>query len=248
MNASELKTAEQNTAEQEPDDYLTEEERAAIEEQEDEFDAQEEEHRLSLFARGCLEVAGVFAGLAALVLILGQVGICIGCGLGQLVVPLTLAAGSLLALTTCLFSSFHKALGGAALVVTIWFIILVYGITNFQFPEVIETTLPHTGEKVVLTQITTPIGATLCVDDILIPGAVSKRFKMPVHPKYIPFGYQVRLDWNEEFERVDLYYNEKIWAVYDPERKRWENAAGKEGVIETTEPETKNTMPQHRKK
>lgn len=205
------------------DSYLTEEERQAIAEQEDALDAEEDARQLSRFSRGCLEVAGGFAALAAIVLLLGQVGICIGYELGQLVLPLTLACGSLIALCACLVSAYRKGLAAGVIITTIWFLVVTYGVTNFQFPEVIPTTLPHVEQPVVLTQITTPIGSTLCIDRILIPGVVSKRFKVHVHPRYIPLSYQVRMEWNDIENTVELFYNDQLWAVYDPERKHWSN-------------------------
>ena len=233
------KEAEENT-------YDMEEPDSESEDTEEAQAAAEEERRFSRFSRGCLEVAGAFAGLAALLLLLEQIGICFIYQLPQLCLPLTLAAGSLLALTVCLFSALRKALACFVLLVTIWFLIVVYAITNFQFPEVIPTTLPHTEKAVVLTQITTPLNANLCVDEILISNVVCKRFKLPVHPKYIPLHYQVQLTWNEETGRNELYYNELLWATYDPGRKRWTNATSIGSIVpETTEPP--ETAPMTRK-
>ena len=197
----------------------------------------EEQQKFSRFSRGCLEVAGLFAGLAALLLLFEQIGICFFYHLPQLCLPLTLAAGSLLALTVCLFSALQKGLACGVMIVTIWFLIVVYAVTNFQFPEVIPTTLPETGTQVVLTQITTPLSANLCVDEILIPGVICKRFKLPVHPQYIPLHYQVKLIWNAETARNELYYNDLLWATYDPGKKRWTNATSIGSMVQpTTEP------------
>lgn len=209
---------EQTQAEQ----CFTAEEQEEIAAQEAALDAEEEERRTSRFARGCLEVAALFAGIAAALLLLGQIGICIGYELGLLVLPLTFASGSLIALTVSLFSAYRKTLASFVMILAIWFLVVTYVVTNYQFPEVIPTRLPHEETDVILTQITTPINATLCVDEVLIPGVVSKRFKLPVHPKYIPFGYQVDLQWNADEENVGLYYNEQLWAVYDPEKQHWE--------------------------
>ena len=232
----------------EEDTALTEDpaEEETAEDTEDAAEAAEEERKFSRFSRGCLEVAGLFAGLAALLLLFEQIGICFAYELPQLCLPLTLAGGSLLALTVCLFSAMRKALASFVLIVTIWFLILVYAVTNFQFPEVIPTALPHTEKQVVLTQITTPLNANLCVDEILIPGVVCKRFKLPVHPKYIPLHYQVQLLWNEESLQNELYYNDLLWATYDPSRKRWKNAVSVGSIVEyTTEPP--ETAPMTRK-
>ena len=213
---------ETRTEEEDAESFLTEEERAAIEAQEDAFDQEDEERQMSAFSRGCLEVAGFFAILAALIFFLEHGGgICIGYMLPQLFVPLCCVAASMLALTTCLFSMLRKGLAAVVLIVTVWFLVLLYGVTNYQFPEVIPTSLPHTEEPVLLTQITTPIAVNLCVDEELIPGVVSRRFKVPVHPRYVPLNYQVSMVWSEEHERVLLYYNEKLWAVYDPGKSRW---------------------------
>ena len=247
MEPTETLTEEEILPEETPEppfeDDVTDEEAEAAEEAAEEA---EEERRLSRFSRGCLEVAGVFAGLAALLLLLEQIGICFIYQLPQLCLPLTLAAGSLLALTVCLFSALRKGLACLVTIVTIWFLIVVYAVTNFQFPEVIPTTLPHTGKAVVLTQITTPLNANLCVDEILIPNIVCKRFKLPVHPKYIPLNYQVKLLWNEESGMNELYYNDLLWATYDPAKRRWTNATSIGSIVEyTTEPP--QTAPMTRK-
>jgi hypothetical protein len=237
---------EDETAEDDPVEEDPADEDPAEDEIAEEAEAAEEERKFSRFSRGCLEVAGLFAGLAALLLLFEQIGICFAYELPQLCLPLTLAGGSLLALTVCLFSAMRKALASFVLIVTIWFLILVYAVTNFQFPEVIPTTLPHTEKQVVLTQITTPLNANLCVDEILIPGVVCKRFKLPVHPKYIPLHYQVQLLWNEETSQNELYYNDLLWATYDPSRKRWKNAVSVGSIVEyTTEPP--ETAPMTRK-
>ncbi|MCR5718734.1 MAG: hypothetical protein K6F80_06855 [Oscillospiraceae bacterium] len=224
----------------------TEEEAEAEEEVEAEEEA-EEERRISRFTRGCLEVAGFYAALAFLLLLLEQFGICIGYELPQLFLPLTMVAGSLLALTVCLYSALRKALASFVMVVSIWFLIMLYAITNFQFPEVIPTKLPETNKEIVLTQITTPINANLCVDEILIPGIVSRRFKMPVHPKYVPLRYQVQLLYNEETKCDELYYNDILWAVYTPNKNRWTNATRLGNmIVKETEPPPE-TVPQTRK-
>lgn len=225
---------------QDEESCFTAEELEEIAAQEDALDAEEDERKMSRFSRGCLEVAAVFAGIAALLLLLGQVGICIGYELGQLVLPLTFASGSLIALTVSLFSAYRRTLASFVMILTVWFLVVTYVVTNYQFPEVIPTTLPHTETDVVLTQITTPLNATLCVDEVLIPGVMSRRFKVPVHPKYIPFGYQVALQWSEDEAQVELYYNEQLWALYDPEKKRWETVlqsmtASEQATEETTE-------------
>ena len=207
----------------------------------------EEARRFSRFSRGCLEVAGLFAGLAAALLLLEQIGICFIYELPQLCLPLTLAGGSLLALTVCLFSALRKTLACFTMIVTIWFLIIVYAITNFQFPEVIPTTLPHTEADIVLTQITTPMNANLCVDEILIPGIVCKRFKLPVHPKYIPLHYQVQLLWNEDSGQNELYYNDLLWATYDPDKKHWTNATSIGSMAETETEPPPETAPMTRK-
>ena len=220
MQATETQDEQLETEDSE--NYLTEEERAAIEEQEDEFDRADDARRMSAFSRGCLEVAGAFAILAALLILLEKgAGLCFGYGLPQFFLPLCCAAGSLMALTTCLFSMLRKGLAAFFLINTLWFVVLLYCVTNYQFPEVIPTTLPEVGQPVVLTQITTPIGVNLCIDEEILPGVLSKRFKVPVHPKYIPLHHQVELTWSEEYGRVLLHYNGKLWAVYDPEKKKW---------------------------
>ncbi len=238
---------DETTPDTDPDDYLTEDERADIEAQEEALDAEEEARETSLLARGCLEVAAGFAILAALVLILDLgFGVCFFYELPQFCLPMTLAAGSLLALTTGLFASYRKAFAAFVLIATVWFLVATYVVTNYQFPEVIPTTLPEVGEEVVLTQITTPINANLCVDDVKIGGILSMRFKVPVHPKYVPLRYQVTLTWNENMNRVDLQYNEQLWATYDPARKHWADALHSEREEEetteaTTEPHYSKT-------
>ena len=237
MKSTELLTEE--TAEVTPEEKteLTDELSDEEENPDEEAENAEAERQFSRFSRGCLEVAGAFAGLAAVLLLFEQIGICFAYELPQLCLPLTLAAGSLLALTVSLFSAFRKGLASFVLIVTIWFLIIVYAVTNFQFPEVIPTRLPQTEKAVVLTQITTPLNANLCVDEILIPGVVCKRFKLPVHPKYIPLHYQVKLLWNEEHSQNELYYNDLLWATYDPARKHWTNAVSVGSMVQyTTEP------------
>lgn len=246
MEQTELLAEEAENGQEIPEEPDPETDAFPEEDPDEDTENAEEARKFSRFSRGCLEVAGGFAGLAALLLLFEQIGICFAYQLPQLCLPLTLAAGSLLALTVCLFSALRKALASFVLILTIWFLILVYAVTNFQFPEVIPTTLPHTEKAVVLTQITTPLNANLCVDEILIPGVVCKRFKLPVHPKYIPLHYQVQLLWDEETSRNELYYNDLLWATYDPSRKRWTNAVSTGSIVEyTTEPP--QTAPQTRK-
>ena len=233
MESTELLTEEALEAEPDMTEELPDEETEPDEEAEN----AEAERKLSRFSRGCLEVAGAFAGLAAMILLFEQIGICFAYELPQLCLSLTLAAGSLLALTVSLFSALRKGLASLVLIITIWFLIVVYAVTNFQFPEVIPTVLPHTEKAVVLTQITTPLNSNLCVDEILIPGVVCKRFKLPVHPKYIPLRYQVKLLWNEEHSQNELYYNDLLWATYDPAKKHWTNAVSVGSMVQyTTEP------------
>lgn len=238
---------DETTPDTDSDDYLTEDERADIEAQEEALDAEEEARDTSLLARSGLEAAAGFAILAALVLILDLAGgICLFYELPQFCLPMTLAAGSLLALTTGLFASYRKVFAGLVLIASVWFLVATYVVTNYQFPEVIPTTLPQVGEEVVLTQITTPINANLCVDDVKIPGILSKRYKVPVHPKYVPLSYQVALTWNENMDRVELFYNEQLWATYDPTRKHWADVLHsereEENVTEaTTEPHYSKT-------
>ena len=235
-------------ADTEDTDFLTEEEQEEIEEQENALDAEEEARETSLFARGCLEVAAGFAAAAALVLLLELAGgVCIGYELPQFCLPMTLGAGCLIALTTGLFASYRKTFAAFSLIVTVWFLVAVYCVTNYQFPEVIPTTLPGTETKVVLTQITTPINANLCVDDVMIPGVAAKRFKVPVHPKYVPLRYQVALTWNEEMERTELYYNESLWATYDTKHKKWSDVLHSERA-ETTEAATEPKVTETKQK
>ena len=238
MPAADVHTKPAETTEEDDDSFLTEEERSAIAAQEDAFDQDDDERNMSKFSRGCLEIAVVFALLAVLLLLLEQsTGLCIGYELPQLFVMLCCVAVSLLALTTCLFSMLRKGIAAVVLIASLWFIVLLYCITNYQFPEVIPTRLPNTEQDVVLTQITTPIGVNLCIDDVLIPGVMSRRFKVPVHPRYMPLRYQVALEWSEEHGCVLLYYNDQFWAAYDPEKNRWSDALHSGIRLDTEETE-----------
>ena len=124
MESTELLTEETLEEETETSDEMPDEAADPDEEAEN----AEAERKLSRFSRGCLEVAGAFAGLAAVLLLFEQIGICFAYELPQLCLPLTLAAGSLLALTVSLFSAFRKGLASFVLIITIWFLIIVYAV------------------------------------------------------------------------------------------------------------------------
>ncbi|MDE5565212.1 MAG: hypothetical protein K2I93_08640 [Oscillospiraceae bacterium] len=226
-------TLQEALQEELPDDELTEDEEAALE--------AEEKHRHTRFARGCLEVAVFMLVLAgAFTLLELKANISVLYILPPHILPLACMATSLLALMVGLFGIRRNAFAMMVMVLSGWMVLFVYAMIYLQEPETIHKAVPGTDKNVVLTLVSTLGSATLYIDEPIVENVVSYHWKLPVHDKNMPLDDLVVLELQESGE-VHLLFDERLWAVYDPETNVWADVLHHEESEQTeTEEETES--------
>lgn len=201
----------------------------------DEEDDAESGRKSSLFARGCLEIGAVMLLLAGLFMLLESKGhVCLFYTWPPHVLSLSCMAGSFLALMTGLFALGRNAFAMIVMVLSGWTVLLVMAFIYLQSPEIMHTTIPGTEKNITLTLVSTPGSATLYIDEPLIGGVLSRHWALPVHDRNMPLFELIEL--REEEQTVELIFDGRRWAVYNPARDSWADVLHHEADAEETEP------------
>lgn len=204
------------------------------EEQEEEEERLAEERsrkRLGRFARGCLEVAAFLLLCAAGVFFAERgAGIAVGYLLPPNVLALSLMAGSILALVVGMFSINRRVLGGLMMILCGWLMLFTYALANLQEPEYLSVTIPGTQQKLEMTLVSTYASTTLLLDEPILEPILSHRWKFPVHGRNIPLDELIELRRISRQNVVHLYYEGRLWAVYDPAADSWADVLNHEEI------------------
>ena len=195
------------------DEEMTEEEEQAL--------AAGEQTGTSRFARGCLEVGAVLLVLAGLFMVLeSKAHLCFCYTWPPHVLSLSCIAGSMLSLMTGLFALGRNTFAMMVMILSGWTVLLVLATIYLEEPEGIEKPIPGTEHSVVMTLVSTPVSSNLYIDQPVIKGFLSRHWKLPVHDRNQPLDELVEL-LEQDSGEVYLVFDAKVWAVYDPVKKTW---------------------------
>lgn len=214
---------------------LPPEDAASPEPEEESADEEAEEaRRTSRFARGCLEVGAGMLVLAGLFMLLeSKAHICLFYTWPPHVLSLACMAGSFLSLMVGLFALGKNAFAMLVMILSGWTVLLVLAFVRLQDPETMQMPIPGTERTAVMTLVSTPGSATLYIDEPMIWGVLSRHWALPVHDRNLPLVELVELE--EQEDTVQLIFNGRLWAVYDPERNTWADVLHHEAAEEPTE-------------
>ena len=218
-------------------DALTEEAEEAI------LDAKDR-RTMDRFAKRCLRVAigSVIVG-ALLFFAETKLGICFGYTLAPHVIPLAFFGGGMLALIIAMIGLQRKIVMAIVLLIFGWYMILLYGVFDRLSPETVYAYLPGTSRLVQVTRVTSYTSTKLYIDEPIVWNVGSHRFTLPVQGRTKPMVELVHLQFDPDNEVVRLFYEDRLWAVYDPKEDVWYDLLHRsipEDLLpeETTEPAT----------
>ena len=210
------------------DEEMTEEEEKAL--------VSGEKSGTSRFARGCLEIGAVLLILAGLFMVLeSKAHLCFCYTWPPHVLSLSCIAGSMLALMTGLFALGRNTFAMMVMILSGWTVLLVLATIYLEEPEGIKKPIPGTDKTAVLTLVSTPLSSNLYIDEPIIGGVLSRHWKLPVHDRNLPLDELVELQGQDSGD-VYLIFDTKIWAVYDPVKKTWNDVLHHPNEVDLTVP------------
>lgn len=216
----------------EPESLTEEEEEEALE--------AEDRRKMSRLARGCLEMAVLMLVLAGVFLVMElKAHLSVLYVLPPYTLVLGCVAASFFSMMAGLFSVRRTAFAMMVMVLGGWMVLFVMAMIYLQEPETIVKSIPGTEQSVLMTLVSTPISSSLYIEEPIKDNLLSKRWKFPVHGKNIPLDELITLKEAKDGDTVQLFFEGRLWAVFDPETGNWadvlQHEMDTEDPVETTE-------------
>ena len=197
------------------DEYMSEEEENALEEK--------EQHNIRRTALGLVGFSALGLIAAAVLYLLEKTGgICVGYPLPLYTLPLVCMAACFLGMMMALFIVRRNSFAMIVMVLGGWMILGIYGLANLQEPEQIIRKIPSTDKEVIFTMTTTPFSSIFTIDDPIKEYVISHRWRIPVPSRSKSLDELITMEEQESGD-VWFYYEDRLWAVYEPNNDNWYN-------------------------